>query len=279
VALTAKRAATSRGARSCSRVLGASIIIGANGSAAIVVSQGGIGPGQDHPQERPQRFRVRFDLLAVSFGDPLIAEVEAANGQTWVVPVVSVGGAPAVLHLIGGDTDNVEVPPAEALAAIRAELGRVFEQGEPHERAALQAVGFRDGVRRPTQPRRSPDSDANLAVRARRALQSVGGAVRVTATERDAVRRARARGIHREGRLTEFGESVLEEVDRAKIAILEALRDDQRLAFDKLVERQHGTSEDALKAAVLDLELHEVVVLAPESCPSCGSAHMFLRLR
>lgn len=222
---------------------------------------------------------MRFNLSSVAVGDPLLAEVKAGDGRVWDVPIVSVGGAPAMLHLIGGDTANLDPPPATALAAIHSELQSLFEDGQPHERLPLAAVGFIDRVRRPSQPGRPPDSDENLAVRARRTLNTPGKATRVGATEADAFERARARGIHKAGRLTAFGEELLEEVDRVKTAVLEALQEEQHLALDDLVARLHGYPESALRASVYDLDLDQKVEVAVEPCASCGSAHRSIRLR
>jgi hypothetical protein len=259
--------------------MGASIIIDSNGSGAVAMPVGGNPREENHPDPTPG-FIVRFDLSHAAFGDRvLIAQVEAADGRVWDAPVVSVGGAPAILHLIGGDAPNIDPPPATVLSAIHRELVRLWEEGAEHEKLMLRAVGFTEDVRRPMQPGRPPDSDANLAIRARRTINTPGGVDRVSETERDAFRRARSRGIHRQGEITEHGNVLLEEVDRAKTVVLEVLREDGRLTMPRLQARLSGIPEDVLDAAVLDLQNDDEITMGVEQCSSCGASHSYLQPR
>lgn len=236
--------------------------------------------GVTEDESRPPRtsYEVKFDLSRVAFGEPLLAVIRAGDGRVWSAAVVSQGGAPAIQHLIGGTTANSGPPPSASLRAIHAELVRLFEHGEPQERLALQAVGFVEGVKRPTQPGKPPDSHHNLAVRANHVHEN-GGVDRASATERDAYKRARIAKIVRRGSLTDHGSQLLAAVEAAKADVVALLGVEGEQSDDELrSSRNIRHSSEALQAALTDLELRGEIRVRVGKCASCGKAHTYYAL-
>ena len=249
---------------------------GRDGTISRAVARGGVTSDESRP--RKTGYTVKFDLSRGWFGQPLLAEIHASDGRVWLARVVSQGGAPAIQHLIGGDTPNDEPPPSGSLRAIHAELERLYEQGQPHERLILESVGFTGGVKRPTQPGKPPDSHHNLAVRARHVHEN-DGMHRALPTERDAYKRARAAKIVSRGELTEYGERLLQPVDAARDDLLVVLATKGERSDDDLrVDPGDKHTADAIQAALTDLELRGKISVRQGTCATCSKAHVYYAL-
>ena len=102
---------------------------------------------------------------------------------------------------------------------------------------------------------------------------------RALPTERDAYKRARKAKIVSRGRLTEYGEQLLQAVDAASEDILAVLAAADERSDDELrTEPGNRHTTDAINAALTDLKLRGKISLREGECATCSKAHTYYAL-
>ena len=250
--------------------------------------------GVDAPTNGTPVYTVEIVERAVRRPGPLWVRVRRTrDGSEWTVPVFSQGGAPFIPAGIGGDGGSADPPPKNALGAI-AEAFRDVWTSDP---GMLMFAGFAEGVRYPHKPGARRDSPEMLAVRVRRMLSerdrrstrrgktaadpltSVKVALDTrqpwSNTERDVLKRAGREGVYADGKLTVWGEQLVERVDRAKVAIHDEVVRSVDVSRDAL-EAGLSASEWCVEAALFDLEQDGALTSRLRACASCGQKHRYL---